>query len=127
MDTREKVLYHQIHPAKLATDIAVTAPCLILLWDGQLLAGILVTLPSAVASALVLRYADLERLKASRAGGYLARHMSPAIQAARGLGFILMAVGAWFHTLGLIPVGLVIVLIAWFYGLVLRGATPDSP
>lgn len=127
MDTREKLLYHQIHPAKLATDIAVSVPSLLFFWDGQLLAGIVVTFPSAVASALVIRYADLDRLKASRAGAYLARHMSRAVQAVRGFGFVLMAAGAWFHALWLIPVGLVIILIAWLHGLLPRGASPSSP
>ncbi len=127
MDRREKVLYHQIHPAKLATDIGVTVPSLILLWDGQLLAGLLVMFPSLVTSALVMRYADLDRLKASRAGAYLARHMSPVVQAVRGLGALTMMFGAWYHTLWLIAVGPPVILAAWFHGLLFRGAVPAPP
>lgn len=126
MERREKVLYHQIHPAKLATDIAVTVPSLLFLWDGQLLAGIVVTFPSALASALVMRYADLDRLKSSRAGAYLARHMGPAVQAVRGLGALAMMVGAWYHALWLIAVGPPIILVAWFHGLLPRRSPSGS-
>ncbi len=124
LDNREKALYHQIHPAKLATDIGVTVPSLWLFWNGELLLGILVTIvPSVVASALVMRYGDLDRLKASRAGAYLARYMGRAVQGVRGLGAVVMIVGAWYHVLWLIALGPPIVLIAWFHGLLLRGAS----
>ncbi len=127
MDNRERVLYHQIHPAKLATDIGVTVPSLWLFWNGELLPAILVTIvPSVVASALVIRYADVDRLKASRAGAYLALHMGPAVQGVRALGAVVMIVGAWYHVLWLIALGPPIVLVAWFHGFLRRGRSPGS-
>jgi hypothetical protein len=62
----DKALYHQIHPAKLLTDWATAFVAAYLLWEHALVAGLIVGfIPSVVASALVIRFADLERLKAS--------------------------------------------------------------
>jgi len=69
MRQEEAVLYHQIHPAKLATDIAAAIISLVLLWEHRLaLALVVMLVPSVVATALVIRFADLERLKASPLG-----------------------------------------------------------
>jgi hypothetical protein len=42
MDFQEKVLYHQIHPLKLATDIGVTPLALYFLWEHRVLPAVLV-------------------------------------------------------------------------------------
>ena len=127
MDNREKVLYHQIHPAKLGTDIAVTLPTLALFWWGNLLGGILATLPSLVASALVMRYANLERIRDSAAGAYLRKYMTPAVQAVRFGGLLVMILGAWYHVLWPIAVGLLVILFAWFRGFLLPAASRRTP
>ena len=58
MTLQEKSLYHQIHPLKLATDIGATFPSLCLLWQHQLVFGLVVTfVPSIIVSALVIRFA----------------------------------------------------------------------
>ncbi|MGH2503954.1 MAG: hypothetical protein ACRDID_15695 [Ktedonobacterales bacterium] len=50
MTIRERALYHQIHPLKLATDIVVTAPAIALFWAHQFWPGLLVTfVPSVIA------------------------------------------------------------------------------
>jgi len=42
IDFREKRLYHQIHPLKLATDIGVTPIFLFFLWRHQITPAIIV-------------------------------------------------------------------------------------
>ena len=117
MDAREKALYHQIHPAKLATDVAGALASLYLFWQGEVVWGLVVTLvPSILASVLVIRYADLETLRGSPAGRYLGQYMTRSMQAARLVGNLVMIVGAWYHVVWLILAGLVIIVGAWFRG-----------
>src|SRR5262249_19787685 len=42
MDFREKMLYHQIHPLKLATDIGVTPVFLFFLWRHQVVPALII-------------------------------------------------------------------------------------
>jgi hypothetical protein len=116
---REKALYHQIHPAKLATDIGATPISLYLFWQHSLIAALLVTfMPSIIASFIIIQTANLDRYKNSAFGRYLARYMTPATQALRFAGLIVMIVGAWYHVWWLIALGLVIVLLAWLRGVI---------
>jgi hypothetical protein len=59
---QERYLVHQVHPAKLATDIGAAAVSTVLFWRHRLVLGLLVFLvPAPVASVLVLR-GDLSAL-----------------------------------------------------------------
>jgi hypothetical protein len=114
---RDKALYHQIHPAKLATDILSALVSLYFLWQHQLVIGLLTHFaPPIVASALLLGFGDFERQKKSALGRYIAWHMTRAVEAVRLGGDIVMAFGAWFRSPVLIVAGLVIVLAAWSSG-----------
>ena len=118
MDFTEKVLYHQIHPAKLAADITGSVISTYLLWRrsfGPAMLGAWV--PAILASALVMRFADLERLKRSPLGGYIRKFMNRRIEAWRFAGQVLVWVGAWYHQFWLIPAGLAVVITAWMSGL----------
>ena len=118
MDFTEKVLYHQIHPAKLAADITGSVISTYLLWRrrfGPAMLGAWV--PAILASALVMRFADLERLKRSPLGRYIRKFMNRRIEAWRFAGQVLMWVGAWYHQVWLIPAGLAVVITAWMSGL----------
>jgi len=118
MDLKEKILFHQVHPAKLATDIVAALVSFYLFWQHDLVAGLLTHfLPPPVGSALVIRLADLEAYKNSRLGAYLVRYMTPAAQVTRLIGDIIMIVAAWFRSPAAIGGGLIIVLAAWSYGL----------
>ena len=122
MDIRERALYHQIHPLKLATDIGATPPALYLLWRHHLAAGVLASLvPPVVASAALVLGADLERQKASTLGRYISRHMTGPIVALRLAGFVVSAAGAWRRSPGLIAAGLLMTLFAWLRGVLLPG------
>jgi hypothetical protein len=122
LDFLDKALYHQIHPAKLLTDWSTAFIAAGVLWSGHLLAGLLIGIVAApIASALVMRFADLARLKDSAFGRYVARYMTPVAQALRVVGLIVFWVAAWWHSPAGLAVGLCIVVAAWGYGLALGG------
>ena len=120
MDNREKTLYNQIHPAKLATDIGSTVPGLYLLWQRDLVFGLIVLfVPAVIASFLLMRYSDLEKYRRSALGSYVARYMTGAMQALRLLGLLIVMAGAWFHIVAFFPLGLLVVILAWTRGLII--------
>src|SRR5262249_299008 len=91
MDLAEKVLYHQIHPAKLAADITGSIISTYLMWHRRFgLAMLAAWVPAILGSALVLRFADLERLKQSPIGHYIRQFMTRRIEAWRFAGQIVM-------------------------------------
>ena len=118
MDFSEKVLYHQIHPAKLAADVSAAFISTYLIWQHKFgLAMLSAFVPAILASALVMRFADLERLKQSPFGHYIRPFMTRRIEAWRFAGQVVVWVGAWYHQFWLIPAGLAIVIAAWMSGL----------
>lgn len=121
MTLSEKVLYHQIHPAKLGTDISSELASLYFLWERQLGLGLATHfLPPIVASVILISFGHFESQKNSKFGRYIRWHMTRAIEAIRLLGDVMMAVAAWYHSPILIALGLLIVLTAWGSGPVRR-------
>jgi hypothetical protein len=117
MDFGEKVLYHQIHPAKLAADIGASYVSTYLMWRRRFAWAMLgAFVPAVLASILVIQYADLERRKHSRFGRYVHRYMNWRMSAWRSLGQVVMWFGAWYRVGKLIPIGLAIVVGAWASG-----------
>ena len=114
---REKALYHQIHPAKLATDILTEPVSLYLLWRHDLVPGLASHfLPPMIASLAVVGFADLRWLKASPLGRYVARNMNRTVEGARLFGDLVMVAGAWLRQPWLIGLGLAIIAAAWLGG-----------
>jgi hypothetical protein len=114
---RERILVHQIHPAKLATDISVAVVSTVLFWQHRLVPGLLVfALPAPIASALVLRR-NLSAYRDSAAGRYVLAHMPPSMQAVRSVSAIAIAVGGWRRSPALILAGLTLVGLGWSHGL----------
>jgi hypothetical protein len=61
MDLSEKVLYHQIHPAKLAADMSGSVISTYLMWQRKFGPAMLAAwVPAILGSAIVLRFADAE-------------------------------------------------------------------
>jgi ABC-type bacteriocin/lantibiotic exporter with double-glycine peptidase domain len=117
MNSKEKYLYHQIHPLKLFTDIGAAFGSLCLLWRHQLALALVVMLaPPLLISFLLMRYADLERYRQSAFGKYIARSMSHAMEAVRLAGMAVTALGAWHQSLWIILAGVAIVLFGWLRG-----------
>jgi hypothetical protein len=93
MTLREKILFHQVHPAKLATDVGFAVISLYFFWQHQLVIALLTHfVPPPLASALVIRLARL-------------------------IGDVITIIAAWFHSPIGIAAGLMVVLAAWSYGL----------
>jgi hypothetical protein len=112
------VALHQVHPAKLAADITASVVSNALLWRHSVAAGLLVRVGLPMAgSAVVLRFADVERLRDTRAGAYVLADMPPSAMAVRLAGDFVMAIGSWRHSPALIGAGMVIVLAGWSHGL----------
>ena len=119
MNFADKVLYHQIHPLKLGTDILASLVSLYFFWQHRLFIGLMLHfVPPIIASLVVIYAVDLEPQKQSAFGQYLKRMMTRRIEAVRLSGDIVMVVGAWFRSLPLIGVGLAIIIAGWLTGIV---------
>ena len=125
MTFSEKVLYHQIHPAKLATDIGAALVSLYFFWQHRLVLGLVTHFaPPVAASALLVAFGTFEVQKNSRLGRYIAWHMTRAVEAIRLAGDIVMVVGAWVHSPAVIAAGLLMVIAAWTSGPLRRRRKP---
>jgi hypothetical protein len=121
MSLKEKILFHQVHPAKLMTDFAAAVVSLYFFWQHHLAVGLLTHfVPPPLASVFVIRFTNLERYKNSRLGAYLVRYMTSWAQASRFFGDFVTIFAAWFHSQVGIAAGLIVILAAWSYGLLLR-------
>lgn len=117
MTLNERVLYHQIHPLKLTADIGCEPVSLYFFWHYDLALGLATHfVPPIAASLILIRCADFEAIKRSRAGAYLRRNMTRIVEGIRFAGDIVMVLGAWFHRPPLIIAGLVVIVIAWSSG-----------
>ena len=118
MTPQEKTLYHQIHPLKLFTDICAEVLSLYLFWKRKLIAGLVVLLvPPIIVSTLIIKWVDLEAYKQSAFGRYIRAYMSTFVVVVRILGTVVTHIGAWYRKPLLIPLGLLIVLLAWLRGI----------
>jgi hypothetical protein len=114
---RDAILVHQVHPVKLAFDISASAVSNVLLWQHRLGAGLVSRyLLPVMGSALVLGFADLDKLRDTRRGRYVLQHMPPASTALRLGGDTLMAVGAWRRKPSWLLAGALTVVAGWSHG-----------
>src|SRR5262249_3529225 len=119
MNFADKVLYHQIHPLKLGTDILASLVSLYFFWEHKLFIGLILHLaPPIIASLAVIYGFDLERQRQSALAQYVKRTMTHGNEAIRFVGDIVMVLGAWFHSIPLIGVGFAIVVTGWLSGVV---------
>ena len=120
---RERVLYHQIHPAKLFADVATALVAIDLFWRHALAPGLIIALlPPVLVSAVLVREANLERYSSSPMGAYLRRFMPSWVQAVRLFGVALAFYASWHHVPAGIYGGLALVAVCWANGLVRDGA-----
>jgi len=119
MDRAERLLYHQIHPLKLFTDVATAIAAAALLWRHELGAALVVGfVPSIAVSAALIRSANLERYRDSAFGRYVARFMTRRVELARLVGLVPLWGGAWLRRPGIIFGGAVWILTCWLIGLI---------
>ncbi len=128
MTFTEKVLYHQAHPAKLIVDIARFTLAVYLFWKHRFVLALLAVLvPALLAAALIILFADLERIRQSRFGRYFGRVMTRPVRAWGFAGMVIAWAAAWYHQGWLIAAGVVITLAAWSSGRWLRRSTSPNP
>jgi SNF family Na+-dependent transporter len=98
---RERTLYHQILPVKLAVDVT---------------SGLLSTwLPSITISTFMLSAMDFSRQRDSAFGRYITLHMTRVAEAVRMSGQIAMWIGGWRHATWMIVIGFIVVILGWTY------------
>lgn len=115
---RERVLYHQIHPAKLFADISTTVVAIDLFWRHALVPGLLIALlPPVLVSVVLVHEVDLVRYRSSPMGAYLRRFMPPWVQALRLFGVGVAFDAAWYHFPAGVVIGLALVAICWANGI----------
>jgi hypothetical protein len=114
MNIREKALYHQIHPVKLFTDVSTSFMSLFLIWQHNLLAGLSIgIIPSILVSLVVIRFANVEKIKQSSFGRYVGRYMTNEMQAVRLFGQVVIWFGAWYRIVLAVVGGYLLILLAW--------------
>ena len=118
MEFGERVLYHQIHPLKLFTDVATALGATALLWRHQLGPALaLGFLPSLAVSAVLLRWADLDPYRSSQFGRYVKKFMTRRVELARLAGLLPLWLGAWWRSPVAIAAGAVWILGCWLLGM----------
>jgi hypothetical protein len=116
---REKQLYHQVHPLKLATDIGASVVSTAFFWIHSPWLGLATMFgPPIAVSSVMLATMDFSRIRDSALGRYLKWEMTPAMQALRLAGTVPMVYGAWVHQPLAIAFGLLVVLFGWLRGLI---------
>lgn len=114
MQPADKMLVHQVHPAKIAADVTASAISNILLWRGRPKTALVVRVLLPVAgSAAVLGLADLDALATTRRGQYVLRHMPASAQAVRLAGDALMGLGARRRSAALLVAGAAVIAVGW--------------
>jgi hypothetical protein len=126
MERNERLLYHQIHPLKLATDVGTAIVAATLFWHHRLGAALLIGfVPSIAVSVLLLRWADLEPYRRSAFGRYVRGFMTHRVELARLAGLLPVWGGAWLQRPVIIAAGGMWILGCWLWGL--RGPSVDDP
>jgi hypothetical protein len=114
---RDRVLYHQIHPAKLLVDWGTAVAAGALLWQHRALPALIVGLgsPLAISFVFLLGAADrqLERLRTSYLGRTVAVHLAPDVNVLRLGGIGVLWGACWLHQAWLVLVGLAAILGGW--------------
>ena len=119
MDRRERLLYHQIHPLKLCTDIATAAIASVFFWQHEFWLAMLVGfIPSIAVTVFLVRWADLEPYRRSAFGRYVGRFMTRRVEAARFAGLLPLWGGAWLRRPTMIVVGVVWIVDCWLWGMI---------
>jgi len=125
MELRERVLYPQIHPIKLFTDVATATVSTVLFWHHALGASLVVGfVPSIAVSYVLVRWGNLDPYRNSSFGRYVRRFMTRRVEAARFGGLVPLWGGAWSHRLAIVGLGALWIVGCWLWGL--RKTTVDE-
>jgi hypothetical protein len=115
MDARERALLHQVHPAKLTTDVLSAVIALGLLWRHRLpLALVVMVVPPVVASAVLVKWARLDDLVRTRPGRRMHR-MTGVAMGLRVSGMLVMSIGAWQAETAVVAAGAALISAVWIW------------
>jgi hypothetical protein len=118
MQLEERLLYHQIHPLKLLTDVSTAVAAAALFWGHRpVMAFAIGLLPSAAMTVALIQFADLERYRSSPFGRYVHRFMTRTVEVARLAGLLPFWGGAWLHRPTVMGIGVGWILGCWLLGL----------
>ena len=128
LDIRERILLHQVHPAKLVVDWGTGLTAAWLLWDHRLPAALIVgLLPSILVSIYLILRVDLSPYRETRLGRYFLSPVTRPGDPVRLFGLILMWAGAWFNSILAAAAGLAIIIFGWGKGLLVRKRGRTGP
>ena len=128
LDIRERILLHQVHPAKLATDWGTGLTAAWLFWDHRLPAALIVGfLPSILMSIYLVLRVDLTRYRDSPLGRYFLSPRTRPGDPVRLFGLLLMWGGAWFNSILAAAAGLAVIIAAWGRGLFVKERWGTAP
>jgi hypothetical protein len=113
-------LLHQVHPAKLATDVGADAVATWLMWRHRPRTALLLAHTAAALASAVLTRTDLAPLRTTRRGRYVLAHMPPTAHALRYLGQVVAWRAAYRHRPAGIALGHVLIAAGWSHGLLTR-------
>jgi hypothetical protein len=114
---RQAFLLHQVHAAKLTTDISAGIVSGSLMWRGRVPAALLSGFVPAVIASAVLTRRDLSALADTRRGRYVLAHMPPTAQALRLAGQVIAWRAEYEHNVAGIVAGHAVVAAGWSHGL----------
>ncbi|OJU46218.1 MAG: hypothetical protein BGN98_11835 [Microbacterium sp. 69-7] len=114
---REAALLHQVHPAKLSTDLTADVASTALLWQRRVPAALAAGLVPPVIASTILMRRDLTWLRRTRRGRYMLTHMPASAQAVRLAGQLLAWTGAYRRNVIVVALGHVIIALGWSSGL----------
>lgn len=114
MRLADRVLVHQVHPAKIGADVTASVVSNVLLWKARPKPALAVRVLLPLAGSLaVLSLADLDALAKTARGQYVLRHMPPAAQAVRLAGDVVMGMGARRRSFTLLVAGAAVIVAGW--------------
>jgi hypothetical protein len=116
----ETFLLHQVHPAKLAADIAGDVLSTALMWRGRPRAAVVAGFAPALLGSAIATRLDLSPLRDTRRGRYVLRHMPASAQAVRFAGQVLAWRAAYRHDAAGMALGHAVVVAGWSAGLLPR-------
>ena len=118
---RDAYLLHQIHPAKLATDLSADVVSTWLMWRHRPRAAVVSAHAAAAVASVVILRRDLSRLATTRRGRYVLTHMPSSAAAVRYLGQLVVWRAAYRRRPLGIVLGHLLVVAGWSHGLLFRG------
>lgn len=118
MKLRQRLLHLQVHPLKLVTDWVSAMVAAALLWQHALAYGLVVAaLPSMLVSIVLFWRADANRFVQTALGRYMLRNNTPAMEAVRFCGMLVLWAGAWLNWWWLLWAGLAVIAGGWLAGM----------